>query len=101
MVVVDHIPNAKVASREFKEHYDGGGGSWDEVKELSAVIAAGTTRPAGADVTLFKALGMGISDLSVARVVYERAKAKGIGREIPKPARAVARWKSGRKTAVV
>lgn len=101
MVVVDHIPNAKVASREFKERYDGGGGSWDEVKELSAVIAAGTTRPADADVTLFKALGMGISDLSVARVVYERAKEKGIGREIPKPARAQARWRSGRKAATV
>jgi len=101
LVVVDHIPNAKVASREFREHYDGGKGSWDDVKELCSIIASKTTRPAGADITLFKALGMGISDLSVARVVYERARAKGIGREIPKPARAQARWRSGRKPATV
>ena len=101
LVVVDHIPNAKVASREFREHYDGGHGSWDDVKELSAIIASKTTRPADADVTLFKALGMGISDLSVAKMVYERARAKGIGLEIPKPQRVQARWRSGRKAAAV
>jgi alanine dehydrogenase len=101
LVVVDSIPNAKLASREFMERYDGGAGSWDDVQELSAVIAADAVRPANADVTLFKALGMGISDLSVAKMVYERARAQGIGREIPKPARAQARWRSGRKTAAV
>jgi alanine dehydrogenase len=101
LVVVDHIPNAKVASREFREHYDAGKGSWDDVKELSAIIASKTTRPANADITLFKALGMGISDLSVAKMVYERARAKGIGREIPKPQRVAARFSAGRKTAAV
>jgi alanine dehydrogenase len=101
LVVVDHIPNAKVASREFKERYEGGGGSWDDVKELSAVIAAGAARPPDADVTLFKALGMGVSDLSVAKMIYERARAQGLGREIPKPARVKARWRSGRKPAIV
>jgi alanine dehydrogenase len=101
LVVVDHIPNAKVASFEFRQRYDGGGGSWDDVKELCAVIASKTTRPADADVTLFKALGMGISDLSVAKMVYERARARGIGREIPKPTRVQARWRSGRKPTAV
>ena len=100
-VVVDHIPNAKVASREFTEYYGSGKGSWDDVKELSAIIASKTTRPANADVTLFKALGMGISDLSVAKMVYERARAKGIGREIPKPQRVAARFRAGRKPAAV
>jgi ornithine cyclodeaminase/alanine dehydrogenase-like protein (mu-crystallin family) len=101
MVVVDHIPNAKIASFEFRKRYDGGGGSWDDVKELCAIIAAKTTRPADADITLFKALGMGISDLSVAKMVYERARAKGIGMEIPKPQRVQARWRSGRKASAV
>lgn len=101
LVVVDHIPNAKVASFEFRQRYDGGGGSWDDVKELSALIAAKTVRPAGADITLFKALGMGISDLSVAKMVYERARAKGLGREIPKATRVPPRWRSGRKIATV
>jgi ornithine cyclodeaminase/alanine dehydrogenase-like protein (mu-crystallin family) len=101
LVVVDHIPNAKVASFEFKKRYDGGGGNWADVKELSEIVAKNITRPADADVTLFKALGMGISDLSIARSVYEQAKAKGIGREIPRPTRAKARWSSGRRTAAV
>jgi ornithine cyclodeaminase len=101
MVVVDHIPNAKIASFEFRQRYDGGGGSWDDVKELCAIIAAKTSRPPDADITLFKALGMGISDLSVAKMIYERARAKGIGLEIPKPQRVQARWRSGRKTSAV
>ena len=101
IVVVDSIDNAKLASFEFRKRYDGGGGSWDDVQELCNVIAAKTTRPANADITLFKALGMGISDLSVAKMVYERAKAQGIGREIPKAVRAQARWRSGRKPTAV
>jgi hypothetical protein len=44
---------------------------------------------------------MGISDLSVAKMVYERARAKGVGREVPKPTRVPARWRSGRKPATV
>jgi len=102
MVVVDSLDNAKLASFEFRKHYGADGGpAWNGVQELCNVIAAGTKRPADADVTLFKSLGMGISDLSVAKMVYERATAQGIGREIPRPARTKARWSAGRKAAPV
>lgn len=101
IVTVDSLENAKLASFEFRERYNNGSHSWDEVKELCAVIAAKTTRPANADLTLFKSLGMGISDLSVAKMVYERAIAGGIGREIPKAVRTKARWSAGRKAATV
>lgn len=102
LVCVDSLDNAKLASYEFRKHYgEDGGPAWNAVQELCHVIASGTKRPADADVTLFKSLGMGISDLSVAKMVYERAKAQGIGREIPRPVRTQARWSSGRKKSAV
>ena len=100
VVTVDSLENAKLASFEFRERY-GNGHLWDDAQELCAIIAAKAARPAGADVTLFKALGMGISDLAVAKMAYERAIAQGIGREIPKAVRATARWRSGRRSASV
>lgn len=83
MLVCDYLPNLKVASREFIEHCEKGPGSWDSVVSLSAVVAGNQSRPLNADVTLFKAMGMGISDLSVAVLAYQRAVEKGLGREIP------------------
>jgi len=82
VVVVDHLPNVQRTSREFIEYYENGRGSWSEVKALSEVIAAGTGRAPGTDLSLFKAVGMGISDLSVGRLVYERALASGAGHPI-------------------
>ena len=79
------------------EHYGKAGDAWSGVKLLSQVIATGAKRPAGADVTLFKAMGMGISDLSVAVRVYERALARKIGKEFAKPKRAMPRWRSARR----
>ena len=38
---------------------------WRAVRPLSAVVAEGKGRPSGADLTLFKAMGMGISDLAL------------------------------------
>jgi ornithine cyclodeaminase len=96
-IVVDHLANVQAASREFIEHYGAEPTAWSAVKLLSAVIAAGERRPADADVTLFKAMGMGISDLSVAVSVYERACARHLGKEIPAPRRAVPRWRSARR----
>ena len=59
---------------------------------LSQIVVEDGTRPAGADVTLFKAMGMGLSDLSVAKTVYERAVEKGIGRKINAPQAAQPVW---------
>lgn len=95
VVVVDDLPNTQKASREFIERF-GGGRGWDAVRPLGAVIAAGGGRPEGCDLSLFKAMGMGLSDLAVATMAYERAKARGIGRTLPAPVRAVPGWKGDR-----
>jgi len=88
---VDDVPSVQRASKEFIERY-GAGGDWSAVRPIGAIIAEGKGRPAGADVTLFKSMGMGVSDLSVALMVIERARARGIGHPIPHPVRAIPRW---------
>ena len=49
------------------------------VSRLSDVLAAGETRAPDARLTLFKGMGMGLSDLAMATVVYEQALARGLG----------------------
>ena len=95
-VMVDDVPNTQKASREFIERF-GGDRGWAEVRSVGEVVRSGrSARPAGCDVTLFKAMGMGLSDLAVAMMAYERAREQGLGREIPAPARASPTWKGDR-----
>ena len=56
------------------------------LKAVSELVAADTTRPASADLTLFKSLGTGTADLALAEELYRLAREKGLGRELPTPA---------------
>ena len=93
LVTGDSIPGIQKASREFIGYYDNGPGDWADVTSISAVIASAAARPAAADLTLFKAMGMGISDLSLGMKIYARAIESGTGRVLPHPERATVRLK--------
>lgn len=92
-IAVDDLVGVQRASREFIEHF-GATGDWRRVNTLGDVIAREEKRPADCDVTLFKAMGMGLSDLSVALMALERARAQGVGRSLPHPVRAIPRWQA-------
>jgi len=96
---VDDVTGVQKASREFIERF-GSSNDWSAVQPLGQIIARNSSRPADCDVSIFKAMGMGLSDLSVAIMALERARARGIGRAIQHPVRAVPRWKDAAKTAV-
>jgi len=64
LVVADSVPAVRKLSSELRDH--------QPVHPLCEVVAAGRSRPAGADVTLFKAMGTGVSDLSLALEVWRR-----------------------------
>ena len=84
IVSADSVPQTQTLSREFREFYgEPGSAAWKNVVPLSRLVAGGASRPAGADVTLFKAMGMGISDLALGIQVHELARQRGIGRELP------------------
>jgi len=82
-IAVDMVESVKGLSAEFRKRF--GEGDWSQVRPLSELVAAKAERPKGADVTLFKAMGMGLSDLALGIEILKRVRAKGGGRPFPHP----------------
>lgn len=82
-VVVDDLENARKGSRELRERYGADAAAWPEVSVLGALLAENQRRPDSARLTLFKGMGMGLSDLAMARVAYEHACQHGLGVSLP------------------
>jgi ornithine cyclodeaminase len=85
-VAVDNLPAVQQLSREFMRRYASTG--WDPVMPLSKLIASGMRRSERDDLSLFKAMGMGISDLALGVKLVRRARERGIGRALPQPKKA-------------
>ncbi|MDR5835649.1 ornithine cyclodeaminase family protein [Caballeronia sp. LZ034LL] len=83
-IVVDNLVNTQKASREFIDFFGSANEGWAHVQTLPDVIRHGLDKKRDGDITLFKAMGMGISDLAVAKLAYERA-VTGHGAEIRLP----------------
>jgi ornithine cyclodeaminase len=92
LVAVDTLPATRQLSAELIDWYDGKhGGDWTGVQRISDIVAEGRSRPAGTDVSLFKPMGMGISDVALGIEITRRAQASGLGRLIPPPGLATPR----------
>jgi alanine dehydrogenase len=89
-VAVDDLQAAKKLSTEFIQAFDGEKG-WNTVSTLSGVIDAKAGRTPDDDLTIFKAMGMGVSDLALGIALYRQALERGIGRTMPQPARSAPR----------
>ena len=61
---------------------------WDDVLPLSKLIASGRRRSESDDISIFKAMGMGISDLALGAELVRRARERGLGRPLPQPKKA-------------
>jgi ornithine cyclodeaminase len=75
-----------VFAREFMTRYAARG--WDEVMPLSRLVAEGRARSDSDDISVFKAMGMGISDLALGAELVARARERGLGRTLPQPRKA-------------
>lgn len=82
-VAVDNLAGVQQLSREFMTRYASRG--WDEVTPLFGLIASGRKRSDADDVSLFKAMGMGISDLALGAELVRKARERGLGRTLPQP----------------
>jgi ornithine cyclodeaminase/alanine dehydrogenase-like protein (mu-crystallin family) len=92
---VDDVVGVQKASREFIDRFGPSDADWSSVLPLGKIIAGQHKRPADARLSLFKALGMGLSDLSVAMLAYQRAVDKGLGQSLPVTAGAAPlKWRS-------
>ncbi|MNX67770.1 hypothetical protein D3C86_989160 [compost metagenome] len=93
MVAVDDLTSVKNLSREFRTRYGGvNEDDWSSVSRLADVILAGKRRAANSDLTLFKAMGMGISDVALGIEVLLRARQAGIGKAIAIPVKSKPRF---------
>jgi ornithine cyclodeaminase len=95
LVAADSLAAVQKLSKEFMTYYDDGPGDWSDVRSIGSLVAEGWSRPADVDLTLFKAMGMGISDLSLGSAIYQRAREAGMGRSMPHPARMEPRLRPG------
>ncbi len=85
-IVVDSMAQAKKLSQELLEFigppdHEG----WKRVMSLAELVSARKSRAASDDITLFKSLGMGISDLALGMQLYQKAREFGLGRELSHP----------------
>jgi ornithine cyclodeaminase len=98
-IAVDDVTGVQRNSREFIDRF-GRDNQWSAVQPLSDVIAGDRKRAVNCDISMFKAMGMGLSDLSVALMALERARARGLGKPIDHPVRAIPRWKQAEQQSV-
>jgi alanine dehydrogenase len=91
-IAVDDVESARSHSRELGELF--GSDREDSIVALADVVAAGSARPADADVTVLKAMGAGVGDLAIATFVLEQAHINRLGIPLPVPARSRPRLRS-------
>lgn len=88
--VVDDPGAAKRLSTEFIRAY-GAMDRWNDVVPLCDVVAQRLARTASDDITVFKAMGMGVSDLALGLRLYALASKAGLGMPLPQPSRELPR----------
>ena len=80
VLVVDDLAQAKIECGELLMPASRGLIMWEQVRELWQIVSGAVPgRSSDDDVTLFKSLGMALWDIAVARVVYDKAVAQGVG----------------------
>jgi ornithine cyclodeaminase len=90
-IVADSVPQARKLSRELMDFFRDNPAGWEGVQPLSAVVGRREGRSPAEDLTVFKALGMGISDLALGIELYRRAVAANLGRAFEHPKKAAPR----------
>ena len=80
VLVVDDLAQAKIECGELLMPASRGLIFWEQVRELWQIVSGAVPgRRSDDDVTLFKSLGMALWDIAVAKVVYDKAVARGVG----------------------
>ena len=84
VIAADSVEQSKIESGDLIQAFAGAESRWASVREFADVVTgkvAGRTK--AEQVTLFKSNGIAIEDVVVAGKVYELARERGIGRDIP------------------
>jgi ornithine cyclodeaminase len=79
-IAVDSVSQARALSAEIIK------ADTPQLVPLHALVMDGARRPANADLTVFKSLGVGIADLALAEEILRLARERKVGIELPEPA---------------
>jgi ornithine cyclodeaminase len=87
VILADSVDQAREDAGELRAAAEAGVLDWNRVRGLDSIVDA----PPGAvrgdrDVTLFKAVGLGLSDVALGAELIRRAHQTGVGRPLPQPA---------------
>lgn len=93
-IVVDNIDNARIASAELRQLYGEDDTAWSALPVLGQLIRNGGFTWKPGQITCFKALGMGLSDLAIALAAYRAARARDIGRPLGTGEATSIKWKA-------
>ncbi len=94
LVAADNPETTRRLSKEFRDYYGASDAAWKAVQPISALVAAGRGRPANCDLSVFKAMGMGISDMALGMQILRGAREQKRGRNFEAPKKATPRLKS-------
>ena len=84
VIVVDDLAQAKIECGDLIWLEPRGTFRWDMAKELQDVVAGRVKgRPSSGSITLFESMGLALEDIAAAQLVYNKAKERGIGQELP------------------
>jgi alanine dehydrogenase len=82
-VCCDSLEQARIEAGDLAEPVERGVLDWLEVHELAEVVAGDVrARQRDDDIVLFKSLGIAAEDLAVAKLVFDRARERGLGIEL-------------------
>jgi ornithine cyclodeaminase/alanine dehydrogenase-like protein (mu-crystallin family) len=83
VVAVDDLGQAQLEAGDLVMAAEEGRFSFDRSVPLAAIVSGKTSgRETPEDITLFKSLGIGLEDVTVAKHVYDLAREQGLGYEV-------------------
>lgn len=84
VIAADSVEQSKLEAGDLIQAFGNDASRWAAVCELSQIVSGKIPgRTSRTQITLFKSNGIAIEDVVVAGQIYELARQRGIGREIP------------------
>jgi len=83
VIAVDTVAGVRELSAEFRQKFGADDAAWRRVLPISRVVADGIARPPQGDLTLFKAMGVGLADLALGIEILARAEKRGGIQRLP------------------
>ena len=83
-IVCDSVEACRAEAGDFVDAQEKGSFHWQRAVGLADVVAGNATgRNSPESVVLFKSVGLAIEDIALGALLLERARAQGVGRELP------------------